>query len=266
MVAVKSYAAIASRTAGKERSERTIEARDAAAHENARARAAMAPKAKVKIVSRGTYLLVQEECSLRAEGVGEYVRDTRKINNFADACQYAEELDPGCFLRYIPIHGRAGCHFSGNTLHTPKFGPLHWVGDGPRPDDAWQMARTKLYVVNKCVGDSVYGTVTKSKGQFPDIEWREDGTWWVRTDKMHEWIEDAVREWKSKVPEEYHGVVSDLSRDQVADLFARKQMSKGQFMEWLDQYAWNLHMDWDGKYQEWERLADSWQERLSLNE
>ena len=50
------------------------------------------------------------------------------------------------------------------------------------------------------------------------------------------------------------------------DLFIRKQMSKGQFMEWLDQYAWNLHMDWDGKYQEWERLADSWQERLSLNE
>ncbi|KAG8735067.1 hypothetical protein FRC10_011018 [Ceratobasidium sp. 414] len=144
-----------------------------------------------------------------------------------------------------------------NTLHHPKHGPLMWVGDGPRPDDAWQMSRTKLYVANKCVGNSVYGVVTKSKGQFPDLEWKADGTWWVWTDRMQEWIANAVWEWRAKTPEMYHNLIKELTRDQVANLLFRKGMSKGQFFEWLDHYSWNQHMGWEEQYEAWEHLDET---------
>ena len=49
MVAVKSYAAIVSKSAGTERNGCNTRARHEAANENAHQRAAMAPKPKVKI-------------------------------------------------------------------------------------------------------------------------------------------------------------------------------------------------------------------------
>ncbi|KAG9076590.1 hypothetical protein FS749_011594 [Ceratobasidium sp. UAMH 11750] len=97
-----------------------------------------------------------------------------------------------------------------------------------------------MYIVRGCVGPSIKHLV---KATAPDttsqIERRDDG-FWVSGHTLSEWIHNAIKTWQSQVPSGYWGTIQDLRRDEVYHLIANKTLTKDQFMDWLNQRAWNV--------------------------
>lgn len=189
----------------------------------------------------------------------------------------AHELDPTATLDYIPMKYRTECKWSadGKTIEDPKRGALTWVGeDFEKPLMELALKRTKLFVCRQCVATTVYTVVTRSKEMWrkgtESIRWADDGRWWIDHEVVQTWIEDAFKEWKTKVPTSYHGTIAYLTTEEVYDLAIVKGLNKKQFLEWVDQKAWdeaNNRLEDDMRRIELEEgeLAEAVQEAIETN-
>lgn len=172
---------------------------------------------------------------------------------------------------------RTECKWSadGKTIEDPKRGALTWVGeDFEKPLTELALKRTKLFVCRQCVATTVYTVVTRSKEMWrkgtESIRWADDGRWWIDHEVVQTWIEDAVKEWKAKVPTSYHGTIAYLTSEEVYDLAIVKGLDKKQFLEWVDQKAWddaNNRLEDDMRRIELEEgeLAEAVQEAIETN-
>lgn len=141
---------------------------------------------------------------------------------------------------------RTECKWSadGKTIGDPKRGSLKWVGEDfekPLTDVAFK--RTKLFVCRQCVATTVYVVVMRSKEEWrkgtESIRWADNGRWWIKHETVQNWMEDAIRECKTQVPASYHRTITHLSTEEVYNLTIMKKLSKKQFLEWVDQKAWD---------------------------
>jgi hypothetical protein len=58
---------------------------------------------------------------------------------------------------------------------------------------------------------------------------------WGQDDQLR----DAIAEWKESVAQGYHILLSRLTEEEVYKVVARKKTKKEDFLNWLDQYAWD---------------------------
>jgi hypothetical protein len=52
-------------------------------------------------------------------------------------------------------------------------------------------------------------------------------------------VRDAIAEWKESVVQGYHIFLSGLTPEEVYEVVAHKKTEKEDFLNWLDQYAWD---------------------------
>lgn len=71
------------------------------------------------------------------------------------------------------------------------------------------------------------------------VRWADDGRWWIDHEVVQTWVEDAVMAWKKQVPTNYHGTIAYLTSAEVFELVVVKGLNKDQFLEWVDQKAWD---------------------------
>ncbi len=175
--------------------------------------------------------------------------DPEYVGAFVKACRYAQTLEEGVDLKYIPKGERWRLRWASPThLVCPVRGNLLWVGEPGRPEGKDALQNTPLYVVRGCVAGSVKQAVLNSVGKGPRIKWLDDGDWEVECGTLGDVVDDHLEEWEAQVPEAYWGPVRDLSRSQVFDLILQKNMTKEQFWEYLDHRAWtraNLRLEQD---------------------
>lgn len=129
------------------------------------------------------------------------------------------------------------------VLYHPRLGEMEWVGeerDVPRGEE--RMKKTKLFVCRGCISGDVRSVVVESRkkeARSLGIKWNvQDGNviGWPCVDA---WMKEAREEWRKQVPESYAGTISDLDMDEAWELITQWKMTKEQFVEWLDQRAWD---------------------------
>jgi hypothetical protein len=196
--------------------------------------------------------------------------------NLRGARRLAASMCSTKVLHYILIEERWGCMWvNDQTLHCPRLGWLKWVGaEVERPRTTFQQQKTKLFVVDMLVGPTVYQVMAaavereeekekKEKERMerilewegPKEEWAghkvcsgsartgllmtEEGSWWWKGDKVEERVKGAIEKWKAQVPKSYHGALSALEDKEVYGLVRDREMTEDQFLEWVDQVAWD---------------------------
>jgi hypothetical protein len=185
--------------------------------------------------------------------------------SFRGAKKLAAEMDVTAVLDYIPMAERWACYWEHpddkTILVDPKRGKLEWCGTrAERPGNDGQMQRAKLFVCSGLVGPTVRQVVG-------EMMWRRDG--WKAAEELkrrqkrekeeaekiariQEWektpitpwgqddqVRDAIAEWKESVAQGYHIFLSGLTPDEVYEVVAHKKTKKEDFLNWLDQYAWD---------------------------
>jgi hypothetical protein len=188
---------------------------------------------------------------LHAYQIAAHARRVHGLENksFNESYALAQEIDPSAILDYIPMADRGELtwwmHMKNKEwmLHHPRRGDLVWVGmveEMPRTDE--QRKKNKLFICRGCVATDVRTVVVESKKREAaelGIKWNVGEGMVIGWELVNDWMEKAREEWKTLVPESYAGVIKDCDMNEVWDLMINRQMTKDQFMEWLDQRAWD---------------------------
>ncbi|KAG8697485.1 hypothetical protein FRC08_006504 [Ceratobasidium sp. 394] len=169
-----------------------------------------------------------------------YHNQPEHCSDFGKAWMYAKSLNPNVELGYIPKHKHWGCKWVGNnTLKCPIRGVLCWCARQPQPKSTTTMQCTQLYVIGGSVSCSIKYLVQNYHATWEyDIEWCDDG-FWIRDSHLNEWISIAIENWNRQVPSGYWGKLQNLRQDEVYKLVGEKVITKHEFHEWLNQWAWD---------------------------
>ena len=69
--------------------------------------------------------------------------------------------------------------------------------------------------------------------------WTSEGRWYIDSDVVDNWLEAARAEWHTLAPTSYGRCLRSVDKEEAWELVTSKSMSKEEFMEWLDQRAWD---------------------------
>lgn len=170
------------------------------------------------------------------------------------ACTEARRLEPGVFIDYIPMGARWRCMWVSNSvtniLHDPARGDLLWVGINAPPLDRCALRDSPLYVCRQCITNSVYEVVIYSQLRWQHrngIIWTSEGWWYIDSEVANEWIDAARTEWHTLAPVAYGRCLRKVDRGEAWRLVTSKSMTKEEFLEWLDQRAWDNGQEDVGK-------------------
>lgn len=170
------------------------------------------------------------------------------VEPFKIAKGIAKRLDPTATIDYIRFNQRWALKWVGeDTLHDPRRGDLLWVGDAAHPKTPWELKDARLYTCRQCVSTDVHDVVVKSEERWRHrggVQWTSDGRWYIDHDTVNVWMEDAKREWRKEAGESWWRCMRKADWDQVYTVVREGGFSKADFMEWLDQRAWDRGMDW----------------------